>query len=329
LRPVNKPVIKQYNADDYDVLRSFLFSLLGAYCSYCEAPISNDSQVEHKVHKSEKTGFVDFATQWRNLLISCQSCNAAKGRSPMISGSDQKSLAAYTRTLNLWVWPDSTAKMGSEAPMPGDESYQLFTFEHTAKTQIQLRDAGLVRENTVKNEPWASESRTMLWIVPNETYIRGLQSELGDAGVAILKKRVQATIQGLNLNFLNTSNPGYNDRRVVNRTAAMEAASSALRNLENILMASGTVSHPAVKLMISAIRQTLIATGFWSVWFWVFRKALDSPAHSNWSRFSSADRLQLLDALLYDYGMTGERAKASDRIFPGTDYSRLNMDAFR
>jgi hypothetical protein len=322
LRPVSKPSLRQYNRGDYDVLRTHLFGNLGPYCSYCESPLANDSAVEHKVPKNNVTGFDGYATQWRNLLLCCKSCNSAKGTKPSKQDIADPGSRDYLNTLNLWVWPDKTAQMRDQDPPPVDESYKLFTFEYSAKTQVQLRDLGLVRlKPGDASQPWATTAQTMLWIKQNDA----------NTTDAALRKRVLDTIQGLNLNYYDTSNEGYNDRRVDNRKKAMESANQALANLERAARAAGNVllSNPNVMMMMQAIRQTVIATGFWSVWFWIFRQALDNPpAASYWHQFPVGQRKALLEALLIYYTSPAERASATDLIFLGTDYQRLDMAAF-
>src|ERR1700733_6857828 len=129
MRPVIKPFIVQYNEDDYDVLRTYLFDALGPYCSYCEAPISNASAVEHKVPKETLSR---FATAWYNLLIACQSCNSAKGQTPLNKNNN------YRDTLAQWVWPDKIEQLRSD-PRPGlpvDETCKLLTYEYSSKTRL-------------------------------------------------------------------------------------------------------------------------------------------------------------------------------------------------
>jgi hypothetical protein len=313
MRPVIKPYIVQYNEDDYDVLRTYLFDALGPYCSYCEAPISNDSAVEHKVPKETLSR---FATAWYNLLIACQSCNSAKGQTPLNKNNN------YRDTLAQWVWPDKTEQLRSD-PRPGlpvDETYKLLTYEYSSKTQVQLQNAGIAR-NAQVTMPWSTTAYRMLWVLPNATTI-GTNTTL--------ETRVKTTIARLNLNSYDSSSSAYNDRRVINRTAAYTAAVATQNNLETaVRIAGGNARDARVLLVIQACRQTIIATGFWSVWFWVFRSALQNPPlTSYWHQFSQADRRYLLEALLIYYISPAERANANESIFAGTDYDRLNMGSF-
>jgi hypothetical protein len=311
VRPVFKPAITQYNNDDYEVLRTYLFRTLGPYCSYCEAPISNDSAVEHKVPKNTKKGFPAQATEWRNLLIACQSCNSAKGTRPY-------ALKTYTATSAAWVWPDKTAPMPNQPSLPEDESYLSFGFSDNSYSQVELADLELVRLEDGKTKPWANAKHSMLWVVPS--------SSISDA----VRTRVLATIQGLNLNFYNSDNQSYNDRRVINRLAAFNSAHSALTNLENVFEHHGRdINAAGVTYIIQAIRHTIVASGFFSVWFRVFRKSLSNPAAgSYWYNIPVADRLFLFEALLLYYFPEESPTGARRLIFPGTDVDRLDMNSF-
>jgi 5-methylcytosine-specific restriction endonuclease McrA len=327
MRPVTKKKIDQYNKDDYDVLRDYLFRAIGSYCSYCEQPVSNDSAVEHKVPKSARKGNAAYATQWRNLLLCCQSCNSAKSDRPEFTTN-------YASTLNLWVWPDTTAAMGIGQPeTEGDETNRLFKFVRDPRTQEALWRSGFLRDYWDGAVPAAAQaSRTMTWIVPNDNYINTLGANKNSA-----LARVKATLQGLNLNRYEPDNPTYNDRRVMNRDAAWGAAQSALVRLETVCRAAGRVDpkDPEVMLMVKVIRDSAIATGFWSVWFAIFRDAFDNPsAGSYWQGQQKGDLRLLLDRILYKYydeecppevrygNPTGRRLQRL--VFPGTDDTRLN-----
>lgn len=328
MRPVTKQQVTQYNADDYDVMRRYLFENLGAYCSYCEQPISNDSAVEHKVPKSVSRGFPAYQVQWRNLLLGCQSCNSAKSVTPdknnVANHNNLSTERWYMATLGLWVWPDSTpAKPGQPAP-PVDESYQLFTPLRQQYTQVQLVAAGLVRAPWVNVPPaWATAPATMVWITPNDTYINA------QPNAAALRQRVLNTIQGLNLNLYNADDQRYNNRRVVNREAAYATATASLQRLRTVYAAVPNVGSQRMRLMVKAIRNSVLASGFWSVWFWVFRSALDNPANgTSWHGVSLANRRELLLRTLVYYYAAERNGLATVPILPGTDAARLDLAAF-
>lgn len=322
MRPVFKPTIKQYNSADYDVLRGYLIKHIGAYCSYCEAPISNDSAVEHKVPKNTKRGFPKFATQWRNLLIACHSCNSAKEQRPYRVDAFRPRTEEdfFLNTMKHWVWPDRTDSMLRQPSPPPDNPYALFAFDYSKKSQVDLNSLHLVRSSSIQpTMSWATTKYEMVWVVPNSANVKpgsGLES------------RVLSTIQGLNLNYYNADDRAFNDRRVINRTNAMMIAQASLRNLEGALVNAGKdPGRPEFSLMAAAVRESIIAIGFWSVWFSVFRAALDAPAApGELGKLSKSQRFDLLDFLLVHY--IDRPSSPEDLIFPGTDVDQLNLSAF-
>ncbi len=83
MRPVNrgeKPaslLIKKYQD-----AKPFLIARFGEFCSYCERYCdANDLHVEHILPKKN---YPIFEKTWVNLLLSCNSCNSAKGTKRII-----------------------------------------------------------------------------------------------------------------------------------------------------------------------------------------------------------------------------------------------------
>lgn len=340
MRPVLKFATPQYNAAEYDVMRLYLFESLGPYCSYCEQPVSNDTAVEHKIPKSENKGFQEFQYQWRNLLLACHTCNSAKGARPHrydVPGANEGWVEThlpeswYQETLKLWVWPD----LVTPAPRTytiGSESMRLFRPVRDRRSQDDLGAAGLIKEH--KRTSASAVKHDMTWIVPNDTHINdyepGLRSEI--------RARVVRTIVGLNLNRYEPDEPKLNDRRVSNRTAAHDAALAAISRLGAVCKAAHfAMIAPEVRLAVQAVRETAVATGFWSLWFRVFFDALHNPQPpSTWAGVDLAKRKDLLEHALVHY-YDGERKAVADqrnavldrRIFPGTDIGRLPLDIMR
>lgn len=332
MRPVVKPVITQYNFTDYDVMRRFLFPAIGAYCSYCEQPISNDSAVEHKVPKDGEKGFPEYQVQWRNLLLGCQTCNSAKGARPdkndVPGGDEMDDEQWYLATLKLWVWPDSTPKTNTEPALAGDPTYQLFYYVRDSRSQADLLGDGLLRKYWTGTPSWLNTAVTQTWVEPNELFIE--EQNNPDA----LRARVKNTITNLNLNRYNPNDANYNDRRVINRDAAYTAATLSLQRLETVYKAAqddykGNARKAVIRIMVKSIRQSAMAMGFWTIWFDIFRAALDDPGEmSFWHDVDVAVRKELLlRTLVYYYGFE-QGQKETVLIFPGTDVAKLNLGAF-
>jgi uncharacterized protein (TIGR02646 family) len=75
MRPIDKGDAP-FVAAEYTQFRNVLTERLGAYCSYCEHPLSDLVPIEHVQPKSLYPALIN---EWDNLLLACYSCNSAKG----------------------------------------------------------------------------------------------------------------------------------------------------------------------------------------------------------------------------------------------------------
>ena len=74
MRAVNKGENPGKEFKKYQDAEPYLENRIGAYCSYCEFPITHVPEVEHKVSKSEGGELLE----WNNLLLACKYCNSRK-----------------------------------------------------------------------------------------------------------------------------------------------------------------------------------------------------------------------------------------------------------
>jgi hypothetical protein len=58
-----------YNSAAGALIRNF-----GAYCAYCEVPLTGSADIDHIISKST-TGSL---TNWMNLVLTCRGCNGSK-----------------------------------------------------------------------------------------------------------------------------------------------------------------------------------------------------------------------------------------------------------
>lgn len=359
MRPVNKTPERIYYHADYDILRRNLISTIGAYCSYCEAPITVDIPVEHKAPKSTKRGnyvvhghnyqnvnlgFPPFATQWRNLVLSCTQCNSVKGDRP--TTEDARNYLAATGgnpATNDWetlfvagihsaIFPDSTPQItftdaqGHQTifpALPGDETYKLLTYEYTPRSQAYWVQQQLRRNFNAVNQGWATQNHQMVWIIPDTAYINQQSNS------ALLLSRVKHVIRMCGLNNYHDGDPKMSDRRVFNRTrtfanigVAATRLASAVQNSGGIFDAQGAF-RPAVNIMALAIREAALAQGYFSLWYRTFRTLMKDQNHPIWSHLPQAQIGELFKVLFLTYPQ-GERIDgASNLIFPGTDLTKL------
>ncbi|MCX7108576.1 MAG: HNH endonuclease signature motif containing protein [Proteobacteria bacterium] len=352
MRPISKLLKPGNYGGDYGVMRQHLLERIGSYCSYCEAPITNDTAVEHKVAKTSKNikgsqyrvevGFPDQANDWVNLLLACQSCNSAKASYPNklnpYAGSPELKNEDYDSVKKTWIWPDV------------NKTLQLLTYQRSSKTQQALVAAGHARvpSRWLKNGDWYTTAAERVWVLPNDVFISTIDEKDREAA----KKRVTATILGLNLNYHNPWDMKYSDRRVDNRTYAWDVATQCAEDLATVWTALGVndtvddpkfwATNPHFRLLIRSIRSTALAVGHWSVWWTVLRTALHhappaspatcpicfqptathAPAPAPWNGVTLAARKEILLRILVEYWLK-ERTTTSQIIFLGTDSSRI------
>lgn len=318
MRPLIKTYVKQYNQNDYDVMRHYLLDQIGSYCSYCEAPISMDSAVEHKVPKSEEKGFSEYQTDWCNLLLACQSCNSSKGATPnkhdVPGGESMGDYEWFKKTMDLWFWPDRTLNQEGKDIMLVHPSYALVELVYQTYSQRQLAQKGWIKP--IRNSrSWAKKKYKRVWVIPRESFISQYPKEKADS----IRERVKRTIAGLNLNAYNPEDRTFNNRRVHNRTQAFFDAQHALQQFIDLLKGFQSRDsiylddgyQPEIKIAIDSIRTAAQSTGFWTVWFSVFRHTLDDPSDPVLQGLSKEDRKNLL-IYLFVYYMPGERLQATE-----------------
>jgi uncharacterized protein (TIGR02646 family) len=61
---------------EYGHARPYLTRRIGAYCSYCERPMSSDRAIEHVRQKHRNP---ELEREWTNFLLACRNCNSNKG----------------------------------------------------------------------------------------------------------------------------------------------------------------------------------------------------------------------------------------------------------
>ncbi len=149
MRPVEKgEAPRKYK--DYKKARHDLAKRIGYYCSYCEMPVKNMIEVEHKLPVKQGGEKLN----WDNFLLSCRYCNAVKD-------DNNKNLKDY-------LWPDS------------DNTDLAFEYSETdVKYKNNLgKDLQILAENTIKlygldrvpggiNKPTAADTR---WISRQEAW---------------------------------------------------------------------------------------------------------------------------------------------------------------
>lgn len=376
--------------EGFDNLRHLLLDSAGSYCAYCESPITTDFPFATKISISDESAELEvgnksfefsrginprrFANAWVNQQVICSSCAAAKGELPgslegfeqifatnkerfdvltanapgriRLSNDDSDDL--FIAAGQKWLWPDSSTDENGDANiivLPGDNTFDLFKSEKSSHSQIDLKDSRLVRLTELEaKEAWARDLQDKVWVIPNEDFIKLQENQQS------LRERAYNTILGFNLNYCNPASPKASDRRVDNRTAALETVNLAIDSLNQTLsdgMVTGSdedLEDSRIESLIDFIRETLKATGFWSLWARRFVAEINDPGNSLWNGYSESARQRLLYGLLIEYEVDLRRQihirdPKSDPIslddiddeieilmvIPGTDVSRLSF----
>lgn len=285
MRPVNRgPIPARETARgvnlkrviDFSYYRPDLVANLGEYCSYCEVPLGVNLAVEHLLSKTNSLN----AEDWDNLLLACTNCNSHKLNKTKSS-----------KDLENYFWP-------SMRYPGGFNTYDMMVYRKEAKTVEQLANDKVFlwppKSRPQKLYPNSStQTYDQVWVYPSPTY----------ATDQAKTKKIKDTIllMGLNDFTPDDNDPKASDRRVANRTIAWDRATRLAGYLEPYYQ-NPVGNQGAISLLKAQIKETAIATGFWSVWMTVF-----STYNFN-NLVNDAERKQLLrDLFLGD-------------AFPGTDY---------
>ena len=381
MRPVLKiPSRKVNKSMPNGQLRYLLLEAMGAYCVYCEAPLTVDipythkisvSQVPHKFQVGNYTissqvglNYHRFNTAWVNQQLMCAACAAAKGESPNLEDA-LKYLKAYDQVnnsglfntiagklsnssrlddgewdtlfqaaLQSWLSPDYSAdEMGNLLyGAQGDQTYTFVKYVQDSRTPKALYDAGLLRLDLSNGvQPWMTQAQTKVWIIPNDTAINAWEHQHNN-NILDMTTRVKNTIWGLNLNYFNPTDAIQFDRRVENRTRVFAIVTQAGNRLNNLVTAvagkpgfdkDSLLFSPAISQITTSIRQSLRATGHWSLWAQEFqRNILDAPSGNVWPTIDKDLRRLFLFNLLIEYEVDPGRMANQVQQFGDVRFTR-------
>jgi hypothetical protein len=147
----------------------------------------------------------------------------------------------------------------SWAMFPDNKLYQRsdLTFSKEKRTKTQLREWGLLEKGKAADDD--KQKCDFVWV----------EAKAKSAHRERLERMIR--LAGLNAFSLADADPKQSDRRVRNRTLAWDRATRLAQLLRDN-------DEPDI---LEQIRQTAIATGFWSVWVTVFESELPKSAGRN------------------------------------------------
>ena len=281
--------------EKYKTARGDLLNTLGYYCSYCEIPVGIGVHVEHKLPK------VDFpanAVEWDNLLLACDNCNSNKGEQPA------RSIGVMHPIPNTTVIPQpplvgpllattETASQdgsGSYFPWPDDPNYPGYG----AFSYRMMRVAYDAFGNRTAAEP-IDPGDLDVWVLNGRVSqippyfgkdIRGrFNGQVWEVELHMVPSRALGDdwyqkadnmIRTFDLNRDKKKDLRQlwnSDLRVPLRTVAWFKAVAARPRLVNAYLRDARLQDlqlTGFNEMVTAVMDTAISSGFWSVWRHVF-----------------------------------------------------------
>ncbi len=238
----------------------------GAYCAYCEVPLSGLVEVEHIV---PKTHAPKFALEWSNFLPSCSACNTQKSSAPhpndamswppAVTAFDQDDYRRRVRR-HYW-WPDVDSVVFRRLPL------RLYTSSDDWTTYRRVKLAESVETSNQLISVDTPRRQVIADVVVDGRFERGVAVRvLVDPGD---QERGQRTVGLLGLNSPGGNLASTYDRRVLQRT---ERWFVAVQQLAHLRAASDAADFGARWITLLMLAQ---AAGFYSVWVTVLRNAAD------------------------------------------------------
>lgn len=300
----------------HEIYRRSLLDLLekfGDVCAYCGVRIQTTAHVEHVEPKSL---FPEKMFEWSNFLPACRDCNSAKRNRPT---------REQDGAFGDYVWPqlDFLTGMIRESlrpcrlrpdndghfePVDQGEPIDLVReievkLTRTDNRQTVYRFAGspeppgepmdVEPDGTGKGKRKRPSDDT-----PNNPWVPFFAFSEPAAGNA----KVERTVDHLFVLNRFTSTEKVSDRRAVARARAWMQA----RNVVRLLKAQETnqPSDKAREALHGQMRQIIKQTGFWSVWYQMFKTTAAPFLGGNGARIEFVDFLK-------------------SNAFPGTDTGRI------
>lgn len=275
---------KQLKAGDmsWGDARRALIQSVGAYCSYCSAPIFSHLAIEHVLPKST---FPESAFSWPNFLLACSTCNSVKGNKPnqgtINPGHPQSTANAINYITNqgalnyLWPYYDWSQIM-LPSPFPFRNRLMWGTFadrsgQFTGTAEISKEDEerlyGLWSTKQLDVDRW-------VYYVPGQ-YMRSKQYlavELSpDPALPLATQTaVRNVIDLMSLNRVAKVKDSSStvDRRLYDRTNAWFRAMYVRKELEHARL-TDRQARDVFPAALEQAKLTIQATGYWGVWLQV------------------------------------------------------------
>lgn len=289
------PRVKEVIGDTYKQASVPLTTRLGAFCSFCESPVTGLLEVEHIAPKAE---YPTYSVIWENFLLACSACNTAKSNIPSRStvrawlGNNAPTERQYYDeiTKRHYIWPDKDK-----------DAYSGFSVDLYYQSQPSNQWKKLLEQDSVDFENihlgTDINHRTVRAKIKigQKYFTRNVEVRLSPNNN---NKYAKEMIELCKLNDLGNTGSTY-DRRVVNRT---EAWFSVLIALNSLLL---TNNQAQFNQQWKVVLITAKSVGFYSVWITILQRL-------NWSDPSGND---LLGRFINETN--------TPNLFPGTDTANV------
>ena len=266
----------------YGSARAALIAEIGAYCSYCEVPLTSNLAVEHVLPKK---WFPALQLAWTNFLLCCPICNSVKATHPTqeIDGVCHSSDQAEEILAQRYAWPQRYWRGLLPATLPVlPFTYTLVKYDRhgntwTPRVAVHPADLGMLVDRFESNASLITHG-ALAFATASSADPEHAVLEYYQLRVAALPGNAAAA-RMIDLVDLNRRQPPLDqdtsDLRAAYRTQAYFRALSLLRRLNT----AAQQKSPLLATLVPAVLKCMTLTGFWSVWSFVFGAAANPAAH--------------------------------------------------
>lgn len=252
--------IRSNIADDYKTASVPLMTMLGAFCSYCESPLTGLLEVEHRASKSL---YPTYSTAWPNFLLACSPCNNAKGNNPARA------------VVQGWFNPPKPAA-------PESDYYDAISahYDWPDLNQPTFEDMPLVLEQETSADNWqalpmitaANLNNSVVSVDYTTRIVRAqLAGQLNPLPVRVMVTAANGSRSNQSGAMIDLYKPNQTgnaastyDRRMINRTLAWFTCLNAMKIVAQMPEGQQGTAFKVIELLG-------VASGFYSVWLTILR----------------------------------------------------------
>ncbi|MFT9846046.1 HNH endonuclease [Aneurinibacillus sp. REN35] len=257
--------------------RKDLINTIGQYCSYCDSPIYSNLHIEHQLPKSF---FANKVFSWGNFLLSCPTCNSAKGNNPNQATVDKPKILRTEEAIKHIMNEEDLHFYWPKISNNSDRTGSIYPFVYALKKIGTYRKKPRFEEQLTEqeiNELFSKFKSGELYIdngryyylKPDDRtkYFFGIETIPNPACSESIRQAAAKTIEMASLNkFVKVKDSSKSvDRRMEMRTRAFFVARWIREQLiDAMLHDDSDILYPKI---MKFSKRTIAATGFWGIWF--------------------------------------------------------------